>query len=228
MFGRKPPTTVGAGTKLRGTIDGGSDDVQVDGQFEGSIQTDSDVTVTAGGAVLGDIRADSVTIGGRVDGTVVAHQQLRMLATGHLHGDAHYGTLEVERGGVIEGRATSDTDGAALPPVLQQAEETNGLRETTRQFAPPMSDELTDSDPPTSEGPVTLPSSPPSSPPSAPPQTKPSSPPVSAPPPPRLPRSTASYGAGSSPPPPPRRPLSAPKAASKPPPAARSEPPKRS
>jgi cytoskeletal protein CcmA (bactofilin family) len=113
---------------FRGTFECG-EDAQIDGRFEGSIQSSAAVIVGVSGEVQGNISADSVTVAGRVEGSVIARQRLHMLSTGSIKGDATYGTLEVERGGVIEGRAVnaSENGAAALledkPAEVKEVEE---------------------------------------------------------------------------------------------------------
>jgi cytoskeletal protein CcmA (bactofilin family) len=124
MFGRKSPTAVGPRTTLRGTLTCGEDNLVVAGVFEGTITSEAAVTVVEGGLVVGDIDARVVIVGGRVEGTVVARDRLMMRPHGRIEGDARYGSLEVERGGVIEGRASPldqpepiIVEGAKLSPV---------------------------------------------------------------------------------------------------------------
>jgi len=162
MFRKKiqlPPaaTVVGPDTVVDGTIQIG-DDVRIDGRLEGSIDSRAHVTIGAGGVVVGDVTAASVTVGGRVEGTVVASDRLHMLAAGCIEGDARYGTLEVERGGAIEGSTRrlvpesvqapralpeetlpEETEVAASPPGPSEVDATTETRTSPRPIssAPP-------------------------------------------------------------------------------------------
>lgn len=108
MFGHrrraKNGTVIASGAFLEGSLrsDG---DVHVEGRVRGSVDGAAAVSVGPTGTIQGDVRADEVTVGGRVEGTVIATARLHMLSTGTIQGDARYGSLEVDRGGQIEGRA---------------------------------------------------------------------------------------------------------------------------
>lgn len=122
MFGRRPPTLLGPASVFRGTFEC-SEDAQIDGRFEGSIQSSAAVIVGVSGEVQGDISADTVTVAGRVEGSVIARHGLHMLSTGSIKGDATYGTLEVDRGGVIEGRALNASENGAAALLEDKADE---------------------------------------------------------------------------------------------------------
>ena len=64
--------------------------------------------------------ADELAIGGRVEGKVTARKHLYVAASGAVHGELCYGTLQVERGAVIDGRALHGEE--------RQAEATEGER----------------------------------------------------------------------------------------------------
>jgi cytoskeletal protein CcmA (bactofilin family) len=197
MFGKRPATLVGPSTSFRGTIECAADDMLIDGRFEGTIESSAHVLVGESGEVVGDVIAEAVTVGGRVKGAVVARQRLHMLSTGSVEGDASYGTLEVDRGGVIEGRT-----------IKVSGERASSAPDTSRQTSPPTPapptpvPATTPSTPPPESasawnGPETAPSTPP---PSAPP---PSAPPPSAPPPSEPPATLPPATMPSSRPPPP-------------------------
>lgn len=141
MFGRKPSTAVGESSRLRGDLDCGDDELVVAGVIEGTIESNATVTVVEGGAVIGDVTAVVVIVGGRIEGRVIARERLAMRPTGRIQGDACYGSLEVERGGVIEGRASAlhESLKEALherpPPILEGAK-VSPVEETMRFTTP--------------------------------------------------------------------------------------------
>lgn len=108
MFGRRA-TVVGRGSTVRGSLDCGDDDAKVSGRLEGALTSKTSVLVAAEGYVEGDVTAPVVVVGGVVEGTVTAEDRLQLLSTGCIRGDAIYGTLEVERGGVVKGRTMTMT-----------------------------------------------------------------------------------------------------------------------
>jgi cytoskeletal protein CcmA (bactofilin family) len=110
MFGKKQQTAsavtvIAAGSAVEGTLRVRGL-VQIDGTVEGNLIVEGQVSIGPEGKVRGDVRADDLVVGGHVDGKLFARGHLHLLATGVVHGDARYATLEVDRGGVMDGRAT--------------------------------------------------------------------------------------------------------------------------
>jgi cytoskeletal protein CcmA (bactofilin family) len=94
MFGKRQQaaasiTVIAAGSVVEGTL-----------RARGMVQVDG----TIDGALI---------VGGRVEGTVFARGHLLVLASGVVHGNARYTSLEVERGGVMDGSASRVDEQAA-------------------------------------------------------------------------------------------------------------------
>jgi cytoskeletal protein CcmA (bactofilin family) len=107
MFRAKPaaePTVIGRGTTIEGNLRA-TGRVQVDGRLEGKLEVDGQVSVGPNGSIAGELIADELAIGGRVEGKVTARKHLFVAATGAVIGELCYGTLQVERGAVLDGRA---------------------------------------------------------------------------------------------------------------------------
>jgi cytoskeletal protein CcmA (bactofilin family) len=110
MFRAKPaaePTVIGRGTTIEGTLRA-SGRVQVDGRLEGKLEVDGQVSVGPNGSIHGEVIADELAIGGRVEGKVTARKHLFVATTGAVIGELCYGTLQVERGAVLDGRAAHE------------------------------------------------------------------------------------------------------------------------
>lgn len=118
VFGRKREATgatlIGQGAVIEGSLQS-DQDIHVDGRVTGSVESAGSVSIGTSGAVRGSVRGENVTVGGRIEGTVTATSCLHMLSTGCVQGDALYGSLEVDRGGVIEGQTTPITGSEAVP-----------------------------------------------------------------------------------------------------------------
>lgn len=121
MFGRKKieprQTVILEGTEVLGTIHANGN-ILVEGILDGDLHCEAAVSIGPTGFVRGHVIGGSVSIAGRVEGTVLAHARLTMLSGGRLLGDARYGTLEVLRGGVIEGRSTPLGPTSSIPPAM--------------------------------------------------------------------------------------------------------------
>lgn len=110
MFGRKQRTAsavtvIAAGSTIEGTLRV-SGLVQIDGTVDGHVYVQGQVSVGPEGKIVGDVEADDLVVGGHVDGALLARGHLHLLSTGVVHGDARYASLEVDRGGVMDGRAS--------------------------------------------------------------------------------------------------------------------------
>lgn len=110
MFGKRQQTAATVTVIAQGSVVEGTLRVrgliQVDGTVEGTLIAEGHVSVGPEGKIRGEVTADALSIGGRVDGTVLARGHLHVLSSGVVHGDARYTTLEVDRGGVMDGRAS--------------------------------------------------------------------------------------------------------------------------
>jgi cytoskeletal protein CcmA (bactofilin family) len=106
MFGkrRSTPTVIARGAVFEGTLRL-TGPLHVDGLIDGHVHVEGSVTIGPQGCIRGEVDADVLSIAGRVEGRAAARAHLHMLAGGVLDGDATYTTLQVDNGGVIEGRA---------------------------------------------------------------------------------------------------------------------------
>lgn len=89
------------------TIEGkieGSGHVRLAGQFKGDVHIQGDLTIDAGAKLTGSVSANSVVVGGEVDGNIVSASRVELLATGVLNGDLKAGTLTVAAGSRMRGR----------------------------------------------------------------------------------------------------------------------------
>jgi cytoskeletal protein CcmA (bactofilin family) len=106
MFGSKPaePTVIGRGTVIEGIVRT-SGRIQIDGQIDGTLEVDGHVSVGPNGRVTGEVVADDLVVGGRVEGRVTARKHLHVASSGSVRGEVRYGTLQVDRGAVMDGSA---------------------------------------------------------------------------------------------------------------------------
>jgi cytoskeletal protein CcmA (bactofilin family) len=111
MFGSKRKqsagsiTVIASGSVVEGTLRV-KGMLQLDGTIKGTLIAEGHVSVGPEGKVLGDVMADNLSIAGCIEGTVNAKGHLHVLATGVVRGGARYNSLEVDRGGVMDGRAS--------------------------------------------------------------------------------------------------------------------------
>src|SRR5690349_14629054 len=131
MFNKKQPATeptvIGQGAKIEGNIRI-SGRVQIDGRIEGCLTVDGLVSVGPTGAISGEVIAEELAVGGRVEGKITVHKHLYVAATGAVCGELCYGTLQVERGAIIDGRALQ---GEAKPGAQAASHESKDMRAST-------------------------------------------------------------------------------------------------
>jgi cytoskeletal protein CcmA (bactofilin family) len=90
------------------TIEGkieGSGHVRLAGRFKGDVHIQGDLTIDAGAKLTGGVRANSVVVGGEVEGNIESASRVELLSTGVLNGDLKAGTLTVAAGSRMRGRA---------------------------------------------------------------------------------------------------------------------------
>ena len=83
--------------------------LHVDGQVEGEIDVDGEVSIGPDGLVLGEIRCRTLTVAGRIEGQVHVRGLLRITKGGFVGDVVFYESLEVEKGGSISGHSEAIT-----------------------------------------------------------------------------------------------------------------------
>ena len=97
-------TIIRNGVKIEGKITS-SGNIRVDGEIQGDILSQSNVTVGENGQVNGQINAGVIMIGGKVSGTVSANEKLILESKGNLKGDIFTKILVVEAGAKFAGKS---------------------------------------------------------------------------------------------------------------------------
>ncbi len=90
------------------TIEGkieGSGHVRIAGNFKGDVHVQGNLTIESGAKVTGGVRANTVVIGGELEGNIDAASRVELLQTGVLNGDLKAGSLTVAAGSRMRGRA---------------------------------------------------------------------------------------------------------------------------
>src|SRR5512138_209969 len=93
-----------AGLTIEGKIEG-SGHVRIAGNFKGDVHVQGNLTIEAGAKVTGGVRANTVIIGGELEGNIDAAARVELLQTGVLNGDLKAGSLTVAAGSRMRGRA---------------------------------------------------------------------------------------------------------------------------
>src|SRR5690349_21533232 len=146
MFKKQQPTTeptvIGQGAVIEGNIRI-SGRVQIDGRIEGCLTVGGLVSVGPTGSISGEVIADELAVGGRVEGKITVHKHLYVAATGAVCGELCYGTLQVERGAIIDGRALQGENKPAAQAANADAKDmrastASAVPADNKKGAPPM------------------------------------------------------------------------------------------
>lgn len=97
-------SVIGSDITIEGKIEG-TGHVRLAGRFKGDVHIQGDLTVDAGAKLTGGVRANSVVVGGEVEGNIESASRVELLSTGVLNGDLKAGTLTVAAGSRMRGRA---------------------------------------------------------------------------------------------------------------------------
>jgi cytoskeletal protein CcmA (bactofilin family) len=95
---------IAAGLTIEGKIEG-SGHVRIAGNFKGDVNVQGNLTIEAGAKVTGGVRANTVVVGGELEGNIDAASRVELLQTGVLNGDLKAGSLTVAAGSRMRGRA---------------------------------------------------------------------------------------------------------------------------
>lgn len=101
--GPEAVSIIGQGLKLVGDLTGRGD-IQVEGEVEGTVKSDGSVVVGPTGVVDGKIEASEVVAAGRVSGSVEAKSVVRLKQGCRVDADIQTPAMELEEGGVVNGR----------------------------------------------------------------------------------------------------------------------------
>ena len=94
---------IGEKAKFKGELIS-KESVSVNGEFEGKITARSEVIISRGSRVMGDVEGGSVVVSGKVDGNISAVQSLEITKTGRVSGDLLGGRIIIEDGASYRGK----------------------------------------------------------------------------------------------------------------------------
>jgi cytoskeletal protein CcmA (bactofilin family) len=101
---------ISQGIRIKGEVTG-SEDLFLDGHFEGKLNLTNNASVTIGpnGEVKADILAREVIVRGRVDGKIMGRERIQLWSTSNVAGDLQTERLSIEDGAVLRGRVEIET-----------------------------------------------------------------------------------------------------------------------
>ena len=94
---------IAADLTIEGKIEGAGD-VRIAGRFKGDVHVQGNLTIEAGAKLTGAVRANTVIIGGELEGNIDGASRVELLETGVLSGDLKAGSLTVAAGSRMRGQ----------------------------------------------------------------------------------------------------------------------------
>jgi cytoskeletal protein CcmA (bactofilin family) len=110
-------THIGKSVSIQGDLTG-SEDLFLDGKFEGTITlTGSRLTIGPNAEVTADLNVRDIVVFGHVEGNIHATGRIELRQTAVVNGDIHAGRLSIEESATVRGRVERvSTPGAVSEP----------------------------------------------------------------------------------------------------------------
>lgn len=117
-------SVLGAATRLEGTLHV-DESVRIDGKLEGNLeQADGNsrwIIIGPGGEIHGDIRAQNISISGKVIGNIIASESIELIDGCEVRGNITHKSITVEPGASVHGqliaRDETNSDAAAAQVI---------------------------------------------------------------------------------------------------------------
>ena len=97
-------TIISHGVKIEGKVKSNGN-IRVDGEIQGDIISQGNVSIGVRAQVNGQINADAITISGKVSGVVIAKEKLILDSKGNVKGDIYTKNLTIETGAKFDGNS---------------------------------------------------------------------------------------------------------------------------
>jgi cytoskeletal protein CcmA (bactofilin family) len=96
-------SVLAAGLTIEGKIEGNGN-IRVAGRFKGNVNVKGELMIEPGASIDGEVKADTVFVGGEVRGHLIAASRVEFKESGTLVGDLKAGTLTVAAGSKMRGK----------------------------------------------------------------------------------------------------------------------------
>lgn len=103
----------GPDVSIEGKIEGDTG-VRIAGKFKGDIQIKGDLNIEKGAHIAAKVHAANISIGGELDGNVVATGQVKLLESGQMIGDLKATSFTVASGSRMRGHVEFGFGGAEV------------------------------------------------------------------------------------------------------------------
>jgi len=107
---------VAAGLTIEGKIEGNGN-IRVSGRFKGNVNVKGELTIEPGASIDGEVKADTVYVGGEVRGHLLAASRVEFKESGTLVGDLKAGSLTVAAGSKMRGKVEFGWKEGEIEPI---------------------------------------------------------------------------------------------------------------
>lgn len=101
--GKPSESILAAGLTIEGKIEGNGN-IRVAGRFKGNVNVKGELMIEPGASIDGEVKAETVLVGGEVHGHIVAKSRVEFKESGTLIGDLKAGSLIVAAGSKMRGK----------------------------------------------------------------------------------------------------------------------------
>jgi len=101
-------TILGPGTRFEGTIKV-PHNLNIDGEFVGTIETSEVITIGPNGVVKADIKAKSAVVAGTIEGNLIVEDRVELYQKSSLTGDLRVKELIINEGAIFHGNCSMST-----------------------------------------------------------------------------------------------------------------------
>ena len=116
--GVQPSTVIGRGMRLKAAVLTGEEPARIDGDYVGNVDI-SALVIGESGCVIGDIRANTIEIAGRVMGNIHGGETVRLTATAHVEGSIETRSLIADKGSWFNGKCQMTNVRVEEVPLLE-------------------------------------------------------------------------------------------------------------
>ena len=96
-------SVLAAGLTIEGKIEGNGN-IRVAGRFQGNVNVKGELTIEPGASIDGEVKADTVLVGGEVRGHITSTSRVELKESGALIGDLKAASLIVAAGSRMRGK----------------------------------------------------------------------------------------------------------------------------
>ena len=121
-------TIIGKGSAISGNLKVNGF-IRIDGDIDGSLETDGNVIIGENARIRGDLTAKSVIIGGIIKGNIKANESVKILAEAAVIGDVISRKVQVDGSALIHGHCISIKDEAEYGKISGEYLQSRAIKE---------------------------------------------------------------------------------------------------